>query len=174
MSIKGVLLAGASLCTICAGTAFAKSTPHLVAALHPNAGHVTFKTSLHPKNATDLTSTASVATGVTTADHLIKTKLAATYYTFLHSGTFCNPPKQKVVLSTKKTKYAKLSTSTESYSEGCGTPSVFYGDVYDLFSKKVPKKADKFTSSLIGKNVVFGGTTYKKGTLNLDVSVTIS
>jgi glyoxylate utilization-related uncharacterized protein len=174
MSIKGVLLAGASLCTICAGSAFAKSAPHLVAALHANAGRVTVKTAQHPHQFTNLTSTFGVSTGVTSADYKVKTPLAQTYYTFLHSGTFCNPPKEKVVLATKKTKYAKLSTSVESYSEGCGTPSQFFGDEYDLQTKKTPKKPDTFVSSLEAKKVHFDGTVYKKATLNLDVSVTIS
>jgi hypothetical protein len=172
MNIRHVLLASVSVCTICAGGAFAKSTPALVAGMH--AGNAVVKTGVHSLTPTNLTSSASVATGVSTADYHVKTKLAATYYTFLHSGTFCNPPKESVKLSTKKTKYAKLSTSTESYSEGCGTPSKFYGDVYDLTTKKAPKKADTFTSSLIGHQIHFDGQVYKKGTLNLHVSVTIS
>jgi hypothetical protein len=172
MTIRTALLAGASLCTICAGAAFAKSTPVLVAQIHGGQGVV--KTSMHSNAPANLTSSISVATGVSTsADFKKKTNLAATFYTFLHSGTFCNPPKQKVKLSTKKTKYAKLSTGVESYSEGCGTPSQFFGDVYDLTSKKGKNKTDKFTSALIGKDVHFGGTTYKKGTLNLKVSVAI-
>jgi hypothetical protein len=174
MTIKGALLASVSVCTICAGTAFAKPTPNLVvAALHP--GHAVVKTAMHSAGGQTFTSSASVSTGVSTkADYKKKTKLGATYYTFLHSGTFCSPPKEKVVLSTKKTKYAKLSTSTETYSEGCSTPSTFYGDVYDLQTKGKVKTPDTFTSDLIGKKVVFDGTTYKTGTLVLNVSVTIS
>ena len=174
MTIKGVLLASVSLCTICAGSALASTSPHvLVAQMHP--GHAAVKTSLHTTPGSGLTSTQAVSTGVSAkADYMVKTKLAATYYTFLNSGTFCNPPKEKVKLSTTKTLYATLSTSTETYSEGCGTPSTFYGDVYDLQTKKAVKKPDTFTSSLDGKKVHFDGTVYKKATLNLDVSVTIS
>ncbi len=174
MTIKGILLASVSLCTICAGAAFASTSPHaLVAQMHP--GHAVVKTSLHNTPGSGLTSTAAVSTGVSTsADYKKKTKLAATYYTFLNSGTFCSPPKEKVKLSEKKTKYAKLGTSTETYSEGCGTPSTFYGDVYDLQTQKATGKTDTFTSSLDGKNVHFDGTVYKKAKLNLDVSVAIS
>jgi hypothetical protein len=173
MTIKGALLAGVSICTICAGSAFAKTSPNvLVAQMHP--GHAVVKTSLHSQEPTNLTSTFGVTTAISaSADLKKKTKLAATYYTFLHSGTFCNEPKQKVKLSTKKTKYAKLSTSTETYSEGCGTPSTFYGDVYDLQTAKAKGKTDTFTSSLIGKKIYYGGTVYKKGTLNLELSVEI-
>jgi hypothetical protein len=175
MSIKGILLAGASLCTISAGAAFAKSMP-LVAALHPGSGHATIKTPLHLGPAQHLTSTFSVSTAVSQAtDHKVKTKLAATYYTYFHSGTLCVPQKEKVVLSTKKTKYAKLSTSTETYtySSCSGTPTVYYGDVYDLISKKTPKKPDTFVSTLKGTKIHFNGGVYDID-LNLDLSVTIT
>ena len=174
MTIKGVLLAGVSLCTICTGAAFAKSDTHvLVAQMHP--GHAMVKTQLHQTPGAGLTSTQAVSTGVSiSSDYMKKTMLAATYYTFLNSGTFCNEPKEKVKLSVKKTVYATLSTGKETYSEGCSTPSNFYGDVYDLQTKKAANKTDTFTSSLDGKKVHFNGMVYKKAKLVLDVSVLIS
>lgn len=174
MTIKGVLLAGASLCTLTAGAAFAKSAPNVhVLAAHPGVGHTVVKTSLHPKNAGTVTYTFSVYTAVSqSADHGVKTKLAATYYTFLSNSSLCQQPKkEKVTLSTKKTKYAKLSTSTETYSEGCGAPTTFYGDVYDLTSKKTPKTPDAFVSTLKAKFKNASGP--QTGILNLDVSVSI-
>jgi hypothetical protein len=79
----------------------------------------------------------------------------------------------RVHLSVRKTKYANINKSTESYSEGCGTPSKFYGDVYNLTSKKASGKTDSFTSSLKANKVHFDGGIYK-ATLNLHVSVSIS
>jgi hypothetical protein len=173
MTIKGGLLAGVSICTICAGAAFAKTAP-LVAQMRP--GHAVVKTAVHPGvTPANLTSTASVSTGVSTsADYKKKTNLLGTFYTFLHSGTFCNEPKEKAVLTSgKKTSYAKLSTGSVSYSEGCGSPSKFYGDIYDLQKKTGAGKTDSFSSALKAHKVVFGGTTYKHGTLNLNVHVQI-
>jgi hypothetical protein len=175
MSIKVALLAGVSLFTICAGAAFAKSTPNLVVtALHPGTALV--KTAVHAKSPTNLTTTIGVSTGVTDADYKKKTPLAAPYYTFNHSGTTCDEPKEKIKLSTTKTKYAMLSTGTETETiSACSTgPTKFYGDVYELTTKKAVKKPDTFVSMLIAKDLHNGGNTYKKATLNLDVAVTIS
>jgi hypothetical protein len=140
--------------------------------MHP--GHAVVKTSLRPVNALTLTSTIAVSTGVSTAGSFrVKTKLAATYYTFLHSGTFCTPPAERVVLPVTRTTYARLSKSTETYSEGCGTPTTFYGDVYDLTTRRAKGSTDSFVSNLIGKGVHFNGNTYRKATLHLDVAVAI-
>ena len=165
MPIKRVLLVGVSLHAIGAGAAYAKSTPVLVAQMHP--GRAVVKTALHSQKPTNNTYTYTLSTTVSTsADYKKKTKLAHTYYTFLNSGTFCNPPKETVKLSTRKTKYAKVSKGTESYSEGCGTPTKFYGDVYDLQTKKGVGSTDQFPSILIGRNIHYDGQIYTEVTLN--------
>jgi len=173
MPIKRALLVGVSLHAICAGAAYAKSAPVLVAQMH--AGRAVVKTNLHSQYPNTMTSTYVISTTVSTStDYKTKTKLAHTYYTFLNSGTFCNPPKETVKLSTHKTKYAKVSEGTESYSGGCSTPTKFYGDVYDLQTKQAVGETDKFGSTLIGKNIHYNGTIYKDVTVNFDVLVKIN
>lgn len=165
-------MAGAAICTIGAAPAFAGSAPHFnVVALH--GGAVT-KSVMHT-NTTNVTYTISVATSVSVASgYKVPTKLAATYYTFQSNGSICQAPKkEKVKLAAKKTKYAKLSTSTETYSEGCSSgPTTFYGDVYDLIKKSGKNKTDSFVSTLTA-DFTSSGTKYK-GTLNLDVGVSIT
>ena len=170
MTLKKILYAGAALCTISAAPAFARNAPSVaVVALH--AGHAVMKTQMHTPGKNHISSTGSAFSTIAASKKTVK--LIYTYYTYLSSGSFCNiQAKQKVKLSTKKTKYAKLGTSTESYSEGCGTPTVFYGDTYKLTAKKAPKNPDTFVSTLIGKGFHYEGEKYD-GKLNLNVSVTV-
>ncbi len=145
------------------------------AALHP--GHQTvLKTRLNNAGKiAHITSTIAVSTSISaSADYKKKVKLAATYYTYYDSGSFCNKSeKQMVKLAAKKTQYAKLGTSTETYSGYCSTaPTVFYGDTYDLTSKKGAGHNDAFVSTLVGKKIHYNGGIYDID-LNLDVSVAI-
>jgi len=173
MTIKRVLLLGVCLQAIGLSAADAKSAPPLVARLI--AGRAAVKTSLHSQRPSQLSSTQTIFSTVSTsADYKKKKKLIETYYTFLNSGTFCDPPRQNVKLAKKKTAHAKLSTSTVTYSEGCGTPTVFYGDVYDLTTKKGVGKTDKFFSTLIGHDLHYDGEILKKATLELLVEVNIN
>jgi len=174
MTIKGLLLAGASLATFGASAAYAERAPTIhVAALHP--GHAVVKTPMHSSKVSNLTSTFLVYSSVSTAaDYKVKTKLIYTYYAYYDSGSFCGTSngKTKVILSTKSTAYAKLGTSTESYSEGCGTPTVFYGDTYKLTTKSAVGQVDSFVSDLHGKKIHFQGEVYDINT-NLDLEVFI-
>jgi hypothetical protein len=172
MSIKGILLAGAALCAINAVPALANNAPHLhIAAMHQGG---VVKSAMHTNGATNVTYTFTVSTGVSTkSGYKVKTPLAATYYTWESNGSLCTTPKkQKIALSTKKTKYAALGTSVESYSEGCSAPTKFYGDTYELTSKKAANKTDTFSSTLSAK-FKNGGSKYA-GKLTLDVAVAIS
>jgi hypothetical protein len=176
MTIKGLLLAGASLATVGAGAAYAAPTIH-VAALHNGFGngHAAVKTSMHHATVGSITSTYLVYSSVSTAaDYKVKTNLKYTFYTYYNSGSLCdaNAQKLKVKLSTKKTAYAKLSTGVESYTEGCATAVKFYGDVYDLTTKTAVGSVDSFVSSLEGKKIHFEGGKYNI-TLNLDLEVFI-
>ncbi|MGH6875874.1 MAG: hypothetical protein ACREHV_00695, partial [Rhizomicrobium sp.] len=114
--ITQTLLGSAAFCALATAPAMAAGAPdvHVVAA-HP--GHQTVvKTSMY-SNIAHLTSTIAVSTSVTASDLKHVVKLAGTYYTYYDSGSFCNSTeKQKQVLKSKKTKYAKLGTSTETYS----------------------------------------------------------
>ena len=173
MPIKRVLLVGVSLHAIGAGAAYAESPPALVAQMH--AGRAVVKTGLHSQKPTNNSSTTVITTTVSTsADYKKKTKLLYTYYTFLNSGSFCPQPQEKMKLATHKTKYAKVSTSTESYSEGCGTPTKFYGDVYNLQTKKGAGKTDAFYADLVGRDIHYDGTVYKKLTAKFAIEVEIN
>jgi hypothetical protein len=91
---------------------------------------------------------------------------------YCSGGTEPTPQKIKIP---KKSTYAKLGhateTYTETYSEGCGSPTVFYGDTYKLTNPAGEGQTDRFVSALIAK-YENGGQEYK-GTLYLDVSVAI-
>jgi hypothetical protein len=172
MSIKGILFSGAALCAISAAPAIAAEAPHMhIAAMHQGG---VVKSAVHNKGATNVTYTFSVATSVSTASgYNVKTPLAATYYTFQSNSSICDAPKtESISISSKKTKYAKLGTSTETLSEGCSAPTVFYGDTYELTTKKAKNKTDTFSSTLNAKFVSSG--THYKGKLILDVSVAIT
>jgi hypothetical protein len=174
MTIKGILLAGASLCTLGAGTAFANtSAPKFhVTAMRPGAARVVAKTSMHKPAAGHLTYTFGVYTYVSTASaYKTKTNLVGTFYKWNSSYSICTSPKMKVKLASKKTAYAKLSTGTTTYSLGCSTPTKFYGDVYDLQTKSAAGSTDTFTSDLIGHFKSSGSKI--TGNLYLDVSVSI-
>jgi len=174
MSIKTVLLASAALCTLSLAPALAASAPPVAAAAaHPGNVHV--KTAMHTGAIQHLTSSVSVSTGISaSADYKVKTMLPATYYTFYDSGSFCNSSqKEKQVLATKKTAYAKLSTGVETLTGYCSTsPTKFYGDNYDLTSKKGKGKVDSFVSTLTGKKIHYNGGLYDIK-VNLNVRVTI-
>ncbi|HEX4078525.1 MAG TPA: hypothetical protein VHX61_06590 [Rhizomicrobium sp.] len=173
-SITKTLLGGTAFCALATAPAMAAGAPSIhVAAAHP--GHQTvLKTSMNNGGKiAHITSTIAVSTSDTAGLKKV-VKLAATYYTFYDSGSFCNSSeKQKQVLQSKKTKYAKLGTSTETYSGYCSTaPTVFYGDTYKLTSKDGEGKNDAFVSTLTGKKIHYNGGLYDID-VNMDVSVTI-
>jgi hypothetical protein len=172
--ITQTLLGGAALCALATAPAMAAGAPSIhVAAAHP--GHQTvLKTSMQTGKIAHITQTIAVSTSDSAGLKQV-VKLAGTYYTYYDSGSFCNSSeKQKQVLQSKKTKYAKLGTSTETYSGYCSTaPTVFYGDTYELVKKSGEGKSDSFVSTLVGKKIHYNGQVYDIDT-NLDVSVAIA
>ncbi len=174
MTIKGILLTGAALCTIAMAPAIAATAPRIaVAAAHPSVGHVKFKTPTHSRTTSHITETASVVTGVSaSADYKVKTPLGGTFYLWHTGSSLCGEiPGEKIKASPKKTAYAKISTGTETNTTYCGAPIYFYGDVYELTSKTAAGSADFLTSALTAK-VKLGSTKYDLD-LNLDVTVEI-
>jgi len=174
MTIKGVLLAGAAICALSLGSAFAEAPPHVhVTALRP--GHATVKTAMHVSPDATKTSTYAVYTEVFTPDAFkTKTNLLGTFYTLNDNSTVCSPAAaQKVILSTKKTLYAKLSTGSVTYSIGCPSPTIFRGTVYDLITRGANGKTDTFVDTLTGKVKNSGEPRYTFN-LNLDVNVEIT
>jgi hypothetical protein len=175
MTLKRVLMVGVALCGISALSAVsanAATAPNIhLLALHNSA---VVKTAVHHQPAGTATYTITVSTTISaSADYKVKTPLALTYYTFTSSSNPCKfPKKQKITVSTKKTKYAKIGTSTETSTlSGCSTPDTFYGDTYDLTAKKAVGKTDAFVSTL--KATFKNGGKKLKGTLFLDVTVDI-
>jgi hypothetical protein len=167
--ITQTLLGGAACCALASASAMAADAP-VVAALH--AGHQTvLKTSMHKGKPSNLTTTIAINSTNTSGLKKVQ-KLIYTYYTYYDSGSFCNSSeKQKETLQSKKTKYAKLGTSTETYSGYCSTaPTVFYGDTYELTKKSGQGKVDSFVSALVGKKIHYNGQIYNI-TQNEDVSV---
>jgi len=167
------LLGGVALCALAAVPAVAQSVPHInVMALH--AGNMVNKTNIHNAGIGTKTYTTAVTTAISTAaDYKVKTALGATYYTWLNNSNPCSfVAKQKVTLSTKKTAYARLGTGTVTATpSGCTAPDTYWGDTYDLETKKAAGQTDTFVSTLTAK-FLSGGVLYK-GTQNLDVYVSI-
>ncbi len=175
MTIRGLLLAGASICALGMGSAFAASAPHVgVMALRP--GHLVAKTPMHRSGEAMETYTYAVSTGVSTSSsYKTKTNLLNTFYTledsFVSGLTPCIPAKkQKVKLSTKKTAYAKLSPGKATYSIGCTHPTVFYGTVYDLTTNGAAGAYDSFVETLSGHVEVH----YVKYIFNMVLDVTVA
>jgi hypothetical protein len=171
--ITQTLLGGAACCALASASAMAAGAPSIhAAALHP--GHQTvLKTAMQNGKIAHLTSTLAISTS-DSAGLKQTVKLIATYYTYYDSGSFCNKTeKQKQVLQSKKTKYAKLGTSTETYSGYCSTaPTVFYGTTYELTKKSGEGKEDSFVSTLVGKKIHYNGNVYDINT-NMDISVAV-
>ncbi|HEY6578371.1 MAG TPA: hypothetical protein VIY09_03545 [Rhizomicrobium sp.] len=168
--ITQTLLGGAAFCALATAPAMAADAP-VVAALH--SGHQTvLKTNMHKAKPGNLTTTIAISSTDTAGLKQVQ-KLAYTYYTYYDSGSFCNSSeKQKETLQSRKTQYAKLGTSTETYSGYCSTaPTVFYGDTYELVKKSGEGKVDSFVSALVGKKIHYDGGIYNI-TQNEDVSVT--
>ncbi|HEX4157950.1 MAG TPA: hypothetical protein VHY79_05705 [Rhizomicrobium sp.] len=168
-NITKTLLGGAALCALATAPAIAGNIPAFhVQALH--AGHAVNKTKIYQPGRTHLTYTFSVGTYVPASDLGTAVNLIYTYYKWNSSDNLCTQPKMKIK-APKKTQYAKLGHSTETYSEGCGSPTVFYGDTYDLTNSKGEGNQDSFQSDLIGK--FKNGSTKYLGNLYLDVTVSI-
>jgi hypothetical protein len=174
MTIKKILLAGVALCSLSVAPAVANSAaPHVhLTALHPGA---VVKSTMHSQKVAGLTYTFLVYSSVTNADYMQKTNLAATFYKWNDSYNICTTPKETITLSTTKTVYAALSTATETVpgsEEGCKKTVTFYGDVYELTTKKGNGKTDTFTSTLSAKIKDPQGKF--NANLILDVDVAIS
>jgi hypothetical protein len=172
MKLKIILLAGAAMCAIVVVPAAGSQAPNIhVTTLHKGA--VVLKTRHIPSHTpnTTYTFTASVDTSISTAsDYRIKTRLENTFAGWRSSAN-CGLVDQHIKLSTRKTRYAHIGTATETYSTGCPQPIKFYGDTYDLKTRKAVGKTDNFESVLIGR-FKKDGRAYR-GLLDLDVTVYI-
>jgi hypothetical protein len=170
-NITKTLLGGAALCALATAPAMAGTLhPAMhVTALH--AGHAANKTAIREPSKQHLTYTFGVYTYASASDHSA-VKLAATYYKWNSNDTLCSKPKMSVKLSAKKTQFAKLGTSSETYSEGCASgPTTFLGDTY-ANKTGASGDVDNFVSTLLAKKLNLPGGVYK-ASLHLDVRVTL-
>jgi hypothetical protein len=168
-NITKTLLGGAAVCALATAPAMAGNVPAFhVTALH--AGHAVNKTKIYQPGRTHLTYTYGVSSYVPASDLGTAVNLIYTYYKWNSNASLCTQPKMKVKVP-KKSTYAKLGHNTESYSEGCGSPTIFYGDTYDLKNAAGEGNVDSFQSDLIGK--FSNGSTKYLGNLYLDVNVSI-
>jgi hypothetical protein len=167
------LLSSAALGALATAPAMADNGPafHLFA-LHD--GRLVSKTVRHQPGSPGMTESAPVYTTIPASDLHKKVKLTNTYYTWGNSYDVCQPPKhkQKVVLSTNKTPYAKLGTATDTYSFGYPSgPTTLYGDTYKLTNPDGIGQSDSFISTLYGTFWAYGHKY--KGAATLIVTVDI-
>lgn len=166
-NLTKTLLGGVAIAALAAAPASAKLHGMHVTAMH--AGHAVNKSKMHNQGATKLTYTFFVYS-YQPANAAAKTHLGGTFYKWNSSGDICSSPKMSIK-APKKSVYAKIGTAAQTYSIGCTNgPTTFIGD---LWTNKtgVAGNVDTFVSTLKGK--FKNGSTKYKGTLNLDVSVTI-
>ncbi len=164
------LLGGVALSAVAASFASAHDAPKFhLQALH--AGKQVNKTALHNQNGTHLTYTFAVYTYVASSEIHKTVPLIYTYYRWTYSGCTSGPPVR--VRAPKKSEYGKIGIATETYTGICGPgiKSVFYGNTYKLTNPKGDGKTDGFVATQIFK--YRNGSKNYKGTLNLDVKVTI-
>jgi hypothetical protein len=167
-NLTKTLLGGVALTALAAVPANAAKHPAMhVTALH--AGKAVNKTKMHVPGRQHLTYTFGVYSyqpaSAPPAQHIF-----GTYYKWNSSGNLCTAPKEKNKVP-KKSIYGKLGTATETYSEGCSNgPTVFYGDTWTN-KTGVAGNIDQWRGVLTGK--FQNGSTKYKGTLNLDVRLTI-
>jgi hypothetical protein len=156
------LLGSVALCALATAPAMAEDVPDFhVTVLH--AGNVVNKTVFHNPSRQHLTYTFGAYASIP-AELDKKIKLGD-----LASWGCSSTGKAKI---TQKATYGKAGIYTETYSADCsGAGEVFYGNTYKLTNPAGEGKTDTFVSTLIGK-FEKNGVKYK-GTLNMDVSVTI-
>lgn len=171
------LLGGAALSALIAAPAVAGHAPNFhVQALH--AGKRVNKTKMHSQTTGHVTYTISAYTSVPASDLRQSVPLTVTFYKWnAYSGYSCSnsdlqPAKDKLKVQ-KKSMYGKVRAATETYSFHCVYgPTAFYGDAYELKDTSGFGQTDHFRSTLYGKFRTSDRRKYK-GTLNLNVSVTI-
>ncbi len=164
------LLSGAafSALSVVAAMAQQKHPAFRVTALH--AGHAVSKTK-QPCNPHLPTCTYTfLVYSYQPASAPPKTHLIYTFYKWNSSSNLCTIPKEKIK-ARRRSIYAKIGTTTETYSYGCSSgPTVFYGDTWTN-KTGVAGETDQFESKLIG-HFKHSGNKYK-GVLDMTVEVFI-
>ena len=172
-NLTRTLLGGAALSALTAVPSVAqqKHPAFHVTALHQ--GRIVNKTARYRCYHHHFTSSCikTAYTSVSPSDLGKSVSLASTFYKFNSSYTLCSAPKTKIKAH-KKSKYGKIKTGTETYSEGCPSgPITFYGDRYKLTDPSGFGQTDHFQSKMSGKFYI-NGNAYA-GSLILRVMVAI-
>jgi hypothetical protein len=167
-----VLLGGVALSILAAAPAASQQSYQSllsVTALHE--GRAVHKTRRYHCKFPHSSCTETASSNVPASDFGKKVMLLSTFYKFNNNGNLCSDPKTKIKAQ-KKTQYAKISTGTVTYYEGCkGAQPTFYGDFYKLTNKEGFGKADTF-ESMLTSTFHFSGHKYK-GQLILFVNIAI-
>jgi hypothetical protein len=165
------LLTGSALCALMAAPAMAQPTHPAMHVMALHAGHVVNKTKL-PRPWDCGRHTCYYSYGIYTSQpaDAHKADLDRTYYKWTTYDTFCSNPKQKVKVA-KKSIYARIDAGTKTYSFGCPSPLVFYGDRWTN-KTGLPGNVDTFRSTLIGHWKLPNGVK-QRGEIRLEVNVTI-
>jgi hypothetical protein len=157
MTIKTILLAGAAVCALMAGSAAAEQMPSIhVVALHQ--GTALAKTKMQHASPLSTTVTAQISTSVSASQNFHQTvPLPRTYYAVYDTQTCLVPPaRQKLPM--RKTAYGRITASvTQGFVSGsdgtafCAAPANFYGVSYELKASHAAGKTDHFVSTIIAK-----------------------
>jgi hypothetical protein len=167
-NLTKILLGGVAISALASAPAIAapKHPAMHVTALH--GGKAVNKSKMHNPSRTHITYTFGVYTYQSASGG--KVKLGATYYKWNSYSSLCTTPAMRIT-TPRKSVYAKIGHSTETYSFGCPSgPTVFYGDTWKNLTG-VSGNTDTFVSTLTGKFKNSRGKYF--GTLNLDVNVFI-
>ena len=171
-AITKTLLSSVALCALAAVPAAAGSHPAFsFTALH--GGHAVNKTKLHNHGATHITYTFGVYSYISFSSAFgKKVPLAGSFYKWNSYSTFCSSPKQKIKVIPKKTEYAKIGITTQTYSLGCPSgPTVFYGVTYKIYNPDAEGHTDHFVVEDRGRFKNANGKY--RGLLNMDYTVFI-
>jgi hypothetical protein len=137
-----------------------------------HGGRVLNKTKMHTSGATRVTSTFSAFSYIAFSDYFgHKKPLRGSFFKYNNSGDICSNPPQTVKVEPKKTLYGKASTYTTTYSENCAAPVTFYGAAYKITDPNAKGNTDFV--HVIDKATFYNDGKKYKGTLNMDINVTI-
>ena len=174
-AITQALLAGAALGALMTAPAMARPAGPAMPVTALYMGHAVNKTRFHNPGRQHLTYTFEFYTTLK-AELDKKVPIRGVFYkwnsTVSGNYTLCSNPRQKIKFDPKKTRYGKLSVTTETYSYGCPSgPTTFYGADYKLTNADGFGQTDYFVISDIGWFKARGNKY--KGTLNMDITANI-
>ncbi len=154
MRLRHILMIATALCgsiSLAAVPALADNTPQ-IHVLTLRKGVVVKSVTLNRMPNASGTNSISASTSISTsANYRVKTVLRNTLFTLQSASSICypdNPLKVGARAYPAKTKYAKVSAGSVTYSIGCRSgPVTAYGDSYDLRTRHAVGKTDHFDAT---------------------------